>query len=159
MTELQKTIEKEMTFVLRGFTRLAGQCLSGSVAICKRFSEAGIDSYVALGTLTCNNIIAYQYEASNFETSGDWSGHAWCVVENNWIVDITLLQTALKLPQNSNIKRNLISLQGGGAIAFKKRDDVWIFGDLVYSEQAILPKSKYDGLLTMLLDTHGHSRQ
>jgi len=149
--QLSEKLKEAMTFVLGGFEKLDGMCLGGSVALSTRLDELGVSSYVALGTLTCDGITAFEYSKPNFPKTKDgkfdWDGHAWCVVENHWIADITLIRTARALPVGSNLKRHFLPILNKGAIIVRRKGDVSSSDKLKYQECARLPKSSYDSLL------------
>lgn len=152
-------IKKETTFVLDAFPKLAGKCLGGSAALSLRLTEEGVPNYVALGSLTCRGIQAFTYTPLNLDAGGVWDGHAWVVISDAMIMDVSLIKTARERPENSNIKKSLKPILERGAIGFSRQGRLSIYEDLVYEEVSRLPDHGRDRLIRGLLEYNGFSSQ
>lgn len=157
--QVPDTVKEAMTFVLRGFGKLDGMCLGGSVALSTRLDELGAPNYVALGTLRCAGVTAFKYSKPNIPKTQDgkfdWDGHAWCVVEDKWIADVTLIRTARALPTGSNLKHHFLPILNRGAIIVRRKGAISSSDGLEYQEYSRLPKSSYDGLLAGVMHHNG----
>jgi len=157
--QVSDKLKEAMTFVLSGFGKLDGLCLGGSVALSTRLDELGVSNYVALGTLRCAGVTAFEYSKPNIPKTKDgkfdWDGHAWCVVEDKWIADVTLIRTARALPVASNLKRHFLPILNRGAIIVRRKGDISSSDGLEYQECARLPKSAHDGLLAGVMHHNG----
>jgi len=152
-------LKEAMTFVLSGFEKLDGMCLGGSVALSTRLDELGVLNHVALGTLRCAGVTAFEYSKPNIPKTKDgnfnWDGHAWCVVEDEWIADVTLIRTARALPVGSNLKRHFLPILNRGAIIVRRKGEISFSEELEYRECSKLPKSTYEGLLAGVMRHNG----
>ncbi len=157
--QLPEKLKEAMTFVLAGFEKLDGMCLGGSVALSTRLDELGASNYVALGTLRCTGVTAFEYSPPNIPNQKDgkfdWDGHVWCVVEDKWIADITLIRTARALPEGSNLKHHFLTVLNRGAVIVRRKGDISSSDGLEYRECARLPKSAHDGLLAGVMHHNG----
>ena len=148
-------IKEETTFVLDAFPKLAGKCLGGSAALSLRLTNAGVPNYVALGSLTCRGIQAFTYTPLNLDIGGVWDGHAWVVIEETIIMDVTLIKTARERPDNSNVKKSLKHILERGAIGFKKQGRFSHYEEFIYEEVGRLPDYGRDRLIRGLLEHNG----
>ena len=153
---MMDTIQEEAKFVLETFPKLAGRCLGGSAALSLRLTEAVVSNEVALGSLICRGIPAFTYSPIDLDVGGIWDGHAWVVIADTFIMDISLLRTVRERPENSNVKSSLKSLLNKGAIGFKRQGRISTFEELIYVQEGTLPKHGRDRLIRGLMDHHGY---
>ena len=143
------------------FPRTEGQCVGLCACISAKLDEDRIPHSVALGSLSCNGIKAFQYvKAFPSKPSGPivWDGHAWIEFSHGYIGEPSLLRTARVLPDTSNIKQHLQSLGiiGKGAILLNEQAKQKM--GLKYTRKAILRPSLIASLAAGLISINDSSK-
>ncbi|MCJ2093116.1 hypothetical protein MKK67_11500 [Methylobacterium sp. J-072] len=149
------------TDALRMFRNTVGQCVGLCAAISWRLTEDGVPNKVALGSLSCGGVPAFEYSGP-FVTDGsspvDWDGHAWIEFPGGIIGEPSLLRTAKAAPRQSNLRQSL-ERQGvidKGAFILPGRDTLAVFG-LKYTRMAYLAEGDFDPLIHGLIATNNAS--
>ena len=137
-------IQHEMNRVLLEYPVLHGLCVQGSSTLSMYLTNAGIENYVAIGSLKCGDIQEFEYEPIDWEApdSNLWAGHAWCVIRNQFIADITLLKSVRELPTSTNLKNAIKNLNLQKYLLFLKHGNSTVYGSFTYTKEAILPTTK-----------------
>ena len=106
--KLKSEIDPLCYNLLSRYPYTAGQCVPISALASEHLFQSGISNEVWLGSLRCNGIKAFSYtRAFPVRPRGpvDWEGHAWIVLGNGFILDLSILRTARVAPESSNLRR------------------------------------------------------
>jgi len=130
------------------------QCVGLSAWIANQLNTEGVGCKVALGSLRCNNILAFKYVRpvpKRPKKSFNWDGHAWVEFEGNIIGDASLCRTARESPSASNMRNHLehIGALHLGALMFtysKARNS----HGLKYSRKSYLHDEAYNTVIEAL---------
>lgn len=140
------------------FRNTVGQCVGLCAAVSWRLAENGVPNKVALGSLTCGGILAFEYSGP-FVTDGSnpstWDGHAWIEFPGGVIGEPSLLRTAKAAPRQSNLRQSL-ERQGvidKGAFLLPESDALAAFG-LKYTRMAYLAQGDFEPLIRGLIATN-----
>lgn len=132
------------TEVLKSYRYIDNQCVSVCSLISSELAKDGIAHCVALGSLSCDGIKAFQYKKPfprRPKTGVVWDGHAWIEFHGEVIGEATLMRSARRFPETSNIKMYLRRhhLLDKGAFALPKTE--LRQGGLKYTKLNELPNS------------------
>ncbi|GJE14577.1 hypothetical protein [Methylobacterium longum] len=131
------------------------QCVGLCAAISWSLTEDGVPNKVALGSLSCEGVLAFKYSGP-FVTDGsvplDWDGHAWIEFPGGIIGEPSLLRTAKAAPRQSNLRQSLErqGLIDKGAFILPENDTLAAFG-LKYTRMAYLAAGDFDPLIRGLV--------
>ena len=143
---------KRTTEALETFSNTAGLCLNLCAFISEKLKEDSIAHCIALGTLSCRGVTAFEYlEYPSFESSNIWDGHAWIEFPSNYIGEPSLLRSARSLPSHSNIKQYLMEQNIIERGAFLLSPEALSNTELNYSKEAVLSESKIAPLIEGLI--------
>jgi hypothetical protein len=155
--ELKAAFSRRSMEALTSFPNTIGQCAALCAYISARLTEDSIANRVALGSLSCNGVKAFQYKKpipAMPSASTVWDGHAWIEFPDGVIGEPSLFRTARAAPKQSNLRQNLEThgLIGRGAILIAASDALIDYGlkyrQITYlNEEAFLPL--IDGLMTV----------
>lgn len=139
------TIQNETRFVRLAFPKLGKMCVGGSAALSLRLSSAGVENYVALGSIVLRDKPLFNYTPMEWVDGSSWDGHAWCVVENRFIADVTLPDSLLTLPPSyDDVKAHLHGISSRKELIFAREGTLTAYGELLYIQEDVLPEARYD---------------
>ncbi len=123
LVALQDNFRDAAVTTLSAFASTEGQCVGVSASISLILQDRNIPHKIALGSLSCNGVKAFQYRKAIPKSSNgimDWDGHAWIEFVEGYIGEASLFRTAKAALCNSNMRQHLKScgLLTKGAIFF-----------------------------------------
>lgn len=142
MMQTFNTIQTIMRATYDAYPRLTRLCVQASSELSSRLTDAGIKNYVALGSLSCGADKIHEYEPLNFNGPKGWDGHAWCVINDGLIADITFLKSVRELPEHVVIDRAIKNMVTQKWLLFIRDGDTTSYGQLTYEQEAILPENR-----------------
>lgn len=130
MTELDATAKRFLeisTEILKSYSYIDNQCVSVCALISSELEKDGIAHSIALGSLSCNGIKAFQYKKAfpkKPKTGVVWDGHAWIDFDGEVVGEATLMRSARRFPETSNIKTHLkrLNLLNKGAFVLPRAE-------------------------------------
>ncbi|RPE63278.1 hypothetical protein EDD53_2877 [Pacificibacter maritimus] len=98
--------------MLKTHPNTASQCVAVCALISSELDQDEIPHSIALGSLSCNGVKAFQYKKAfpkRPKSLVDWEGHAWIDFDCGLVGEATLMRTARRFPDTSNMKSCLKS--------------------------------------------------
>lgn len=153
-------LNETITSALSRFRFTTGQCVGLCAYISKNLKALGVENTVALGSLTCAGVKAFQYTKpiqQRPKTLVNWDGHAWIELSDGFVVEPSLLRTARAAPPSSNLRRhleNLDMLERGALLMYPEDRKVF---ELKYVRKAVLKENRYDEMIEGLIFLNGNT--